>query len=132
MTLGGSVGEPKTSAKLNIPMPTPGTSQAPHFKGKCITDFLESLEAHALAAQIPLEQLPGHVQRYCHSSVKRVIESNEVFKGNSWAATRTFLVNLYGSSDKALVLTADKLWAWIKEHAEDASITQLKDVDKYY
>ena len=85
-----------------------------------------------MAAQIPLEQLPGYIQWYCHSSVKRVIESNEVFKGDSWAATRTFLVDLYGSSDKAPVVTADKLWAWIKEHAEDASITQLKDVDKYY
>jgi hypothetical protein len=57
MSIAKSSDEPKTSAKLNIPMPTPGTSQAPYFKGKCVTDFLESLEAHTMAAQIAFDQL---------------------------------------------------------------------------
>lgn len=124
---------PKATTKvLNIPMPTPGTSQAPFFKGKRVTDFLESLEAHALAAQIPLDQLPTYVLRYCDSKVKRVIETNNEFSGNDWKAVKTLLIDLYGSSDKAPVLTADKLRAWIKKHAEEASITSLRDVDKYY
>ena len=123
----------KTTTKvLNIPMPTPGTSQAPFFKGKRVSDFLESLEAHALAAQISLDQLPTYVLRYCDSKVKRVIETNDEFSGTDWKAVKTLLVDLYGSSDKAPVLTADKLRAWIKKHAEDASITSLRDVDKYY
>ncbi|KAF8334457.1 hypothetical protein F5887DRAFT_892671, partial [Amanita rubescens] len=113
-------------------MPTPGTSQAPYFKGKRVSDFLESLEAHALAAQIPLDQLPTYVLRYCDSKVKRVIETNAEFSGKDWKAVKALLVDLYGSSDKAPVLTADKLRAWIKKHAEEASITSLRDVDKYY
>jgi hypothetical protein len=64
--------------------------------------------------------------------VKRIIETNDLLKSKDWPGTRAFLIDLYGSSDKALVLTADKLRAWIKEHAEEASIAQLKDVDKYY
>lgn len=125
--------ESRTTPKvLNIPMPTPGTSQAPYFKGKRVSDFLESLEAHALAAQIPLDQLPTYVLRYCDSKVKRVIETNDEFSGTDWKAVKTLLVDLYGSSDKAPVLTADKLRAWIKRHAEEASITSLRDVDKYY
>jgi hypothetical protein len=70
MAIGESSSEPKTSAKLNIPMLTPGMSQVPYFKGKHVTDFLESLKAHASAAQISFNQLPGYILRYSHSSVK--------------------------------------------------------------
>ena len=68
MSISGSSNEPKMSAKLNIPMPTPGTSQAPYFKGKRVTDFLESLEVHVSAAQIAFDQLPKYILRYSHSS----------------------------------------------------------------
>lgn len=101
--------ESRSSAKLNVPMPTPRMSQAPYFKGKCVTDFLESLEAHAMVAQVPLDQLPRYILCYSHSSIKHVIESNDLLKGSDWAAMWTFLVDLYGSSNKTLVLTANKL-----------------------
>ena len=35
---------------LGVPMPTPGTPSAPHFRGKCVEDFLDSLDQHADSA----------------------------------------------------------------------------------
>jgi len=32
------------NATLGVPMPTPGMPGAPKFKGKCVADFLDSLE----------------------------------------------------------------------------------------
>ena len=68
-------------------MPTPGTSQAPYFKGKCVTDFLESLEVHVSVVQIAFDQLPKYILCYSHSSVKRIIETNELLKGEDWPET---------------------------------------------
>jgi hypothetical protein len=94
---------------LNVPMPTPGTAKALYFKGKRVSNFLDSLEAHALAAHLADTKLPGYVLRYCHSSVKRVIEYRDELAGMDWKAVKDLLLDLYGSSDKAPVLTSDKL-----------------------
>jgi len=58
------------------PMPTPGCPDAPLFKGKHVTDFLDSLEAHATAANVPLNDLPAYVLRYCHLRVRNIIDSS--------------------------------------------------------
>ena len=41
------------------PMPMPGSLNTPYFKGKCITDFLDSFEAHRRATNIPNNDLLG-------------------------------------------------------------------------
>jgi hypothetical protein len=53
--------QPAQPAVITLSIPTPGSPNAPHFKGERVTDFLDSLEAHATAAYIPYMSLPGFV-----------------------------------------------------------------------
>ena len=90
-----------------LPMPTPGSPNAPLFKGRRVTDFLDSLEAHAAAANIPLNDLPAYVLRYCHLRVRNIIESLMIWIQHDWAAARSHLVDLYGLSDRKPRISLD-------------------------
>ena len=48
--LESSTSESSVVTTIGVPMPTPGTSTAPYFKGKRVEDFLDSLEQHADSA----------------------------------------------------------------------------------
>jgi hypothetical protein len=67
-----------------MPMPTPGSPNAPHFKGQRVSDFLDSLEAHASAAYIPLNDLPAYVLRYCHRRIRNIIDSSAHWAQHDW------------------------------------------------
>jgi hypothetical protein len=77
-----------------LPMPTPGSPNAPLFKGQRATDFLDSLEAHATAANVPLNDLPGFVLRYCHRRVRNIINCSTHWTQHDWTGTRSYLVDL--------------------------------------
>jgi hypothetical protein len=62
------------ASMLVIPMPTPGSPNMPHFKGKHITDFLDSLEAHAMATNVQFNDLPAYDLHYCHRHVRNIME----------------------------------------------------------
>jgi hypothetical protein len=115
-----------------LPMPTPGSPTAPYFKGRHVTDFLDSLEAHATAANLPLNDLPGYVLRYCHLRVRNIIESSTHWTQHNWTAARSHLIDLYGSSDRKPRISSDRLRKWVGLHAETSSISRLQDVDRYY
>ncbi|KAF8634385.1 hypothetical protein AX17_004207 [Amanita inopinata Kibby_2008] len=117
---------------IRVPMPTPGSPHAPHFKGKRVRDFLDSLEAHALAAHLPNERLSQYVLRYCHSSIKRVIESSVEIGEGDWTCVREYMIDLYSSNDKTPPITSDRLRAWVRQHANKTVFKSEKDVDKYY
>jgi len=119
-------------ATLSIPMPTPGTPNAPLFKGKHVNDFLDSLEQHADSAKIPHNHLPSYVLRYCHTKVCKVISGSEHFSSDDWVAARTYLLDLYGSNNAVLANSPGRLWQWCLKHRETGFITSRKEVDKYY
>jgi len=119
-------------ATLSIPMPTPGTPNAPLFKGKCVNDFLDSLEQHTDSAKIPHNRLPSYVLRYCHIKVCKVISGSEHFSSDDWVVARTYLLDLYGSNDAVLANSPDRLRQWCLKHGEMGFITSRKEVDKYY
>jgi len=124
--------EGSLNATLGVPMPTPGTPGAPKFKGKHVSDFLDSLEQHADSARVAHSQLPGYVLRYCHPKVRMVIGASPFLSGDDWVATRVFLDDLYGSNDAVLLNSPDRLRQWCSKHGESGNITSRKDVDKYY
>ena len=115
-----------------LPMPTPGSPTAPFVKGRRVTDFLDSLEAHATVANIPLNDLPAYVLRYCHRRVCNIIDLSTHWTQHDWAAARSHLVDLYGSGDQKPRVSADRLRKWIRLHADTRSISRLQDVDRYY
>ena len=127
-----SSSENSLNATLGIPMPTPGAPGAPKFKGKRVSDFLDSLEQHADSARVPHSQLPGYVLRYCHTKVRMVIGASALLSGDDWVATRIFLDDLYGSNDSIPQNSPDWLRQWCSRHGESGSITSRRDVDKYY
>ena len=113
-------------------MPTPGSPNAPYFKGERVTDFLDSLEAHGKAANVPLNDLPGYVLRYVHRKVRHIIESAPCWTTQDWTAARLYLIDLYGSSDRKPRISPDRLRKWVSLHAENRIFIKLKDVDRYY
>ncbi|KIL54697.1 hypothetical protein M378DRAFT_18643 [Amanita muscaria Koide BX008] len=119
------------SAVLGVPMPAPGSSKAPSFKGKHVSEFIARLEVHADAANLPKNQLPGYVLRYCNPSVARVIKHRVEAAADDWDKVSDLLKKLYGSNTKAPVRTEEKLRRWVKDHAKKGSISNLKAVDKY-
>ena len=127
-----SSSESSLNATLGVPMPTPGTPGAPKFKGKRISDFLDSLEQHADSARVPHSQLPSYVLRYCHTKVRMVIGASALLTGDDWVATRLYLDDLYGSNDSIPLNSPDRLRQWCTKHGESGNITSRKEVDKYY
>jgi hypothetical protein len=119
-------------ARIILAMPTPGSPNAPHFKGQRVTDFLESLEAHATAANVVHNDLPAFVLRYCHRRVRNTIDSSTHWALHDWTATRAYLTDLCGSNDQKPRTSPDRLRKWVKLHADNRSIVRLQDVDKYY
>ena len=118
-----SSSENSLNATLGIPMPTPGAPGAPKFKGKQVSDFLDSLEQHADSARVPHSQLPGYVLRYCHMKVQMVIGTSALLSRDDWVATRIFLDDLYGSNDTIPQNSPDQLHQWCSRHRESGSIT---------
>ena len=119
-------------ATLGVPMPTPGTAGAPKFKGKRVSDFLDSLEQHADSARVPHSQLPGYVLRYCHPKVRMVISASKLLTGDDWVSTRVYLDDLYGSNDSVPLNSPDRLRQWCTKHGESGIIISRRDVHKYY
>ncbi|KIJ94200.1 hypothetical protein K443DRAFT_110824, partial [Laccaria amethystina LaAM-08-1] len=119
-------------ATLSVPMPTPGTANAPLFKGKRVNDFLDSLEQHADSAKIPHNHLPSYVLRYCHTKVCKVISGSAHFSADDWVGARSYLLDLYGSNDAVPANSPDRLRQWCLKHGETGFITSRKEVDKYY
>ena len=120
------------NATLGVPMPTPGTAGAPKFKGKRVSDFLDSLKQHADSARVPHSQLPGYVLRYCHPKVRMVISASKLLTGDDWVSTRVYLDDLYGSNDSVPLNSPDRLRQWCTNHGESGIIISRRDVDKYY
>ena len=103
-------------------MPTPRTPTAPHFKGKHVQDFLDSLEQHADSARVPHSQLPRYVLRYCHTKVRIVIEGSAVWNGDDWVSARNFLADLYSSNDSIPINSPDRLRQWCLKHGESGIV----------
>ena len=127
-----SASESSVVTTIGVPMPTPGTATAPHFKGKCIEDFLDSLEQHADSARVPHSHLPGYVLCHCHMKVRIVVEGAAVWVGDDWVAARTYLVDLYGSNNSIPINSPDCLRQWCSKHGESGIVLSRRDVDKYY
>jgi len=104
-----SLSDMSLNAMLGIPMPTPGTPGTPKFKGKHVSDFLDSLEQHVDSAQVSHSLLPGYVLRYCHPKVWMVIGASDFLTGDDWVATRVFLDDLYGSNNSVPANSPDRL-----------------------
>ena len=104
-----------------MPMPTPGSSTAPLFKGQHVTDFLDSLEAHAAATNLSLSDLPGYVLRCCHFHICNIIELLTIWTQHNWAL-RAHLIDLYGSSNQEPQISANcfmkmgKITCWYLFH----------------
>jgi len=57
-SMSSSSSDKSLNTTLGVPMPTPGTPGTPKFKGKHISDFLDTLEQHADSARVSHSLLP--------------------------------------------------------------------------
>jgi len=122
LSLSSSSSDTNLNAMLSIPMPTPGVPGAPKFKGKHVSDFLDSLEQHADSTRVSHSLLPGYVLRYCHNKVRIVIGSWPLLTGDDWVETRVHLTDLYRSNDSIPLNSPDRLCQWCSNHGESGII----------
>lgn len=71
-------------------MPMPGSPNAPHSKGERVSDFLHSVEAHAAAANVGLNDLAGYALHYRHRRVQRLVLEDSYFKSRHMHVGMTF------------------------------------------
>ncbi|RDB30755.1 hypothetical protein Hypma_006008 [Hypsizygus marmoreus] len=124
--------EQVNSFMMQVLMPTLGSANAPYFKGKQVSDFVDSLEVHADQAGIDHTQLPSHLLCYTHCMVRCIIECSPIWQGNDWVAARTYLLGLYSSNDETEVLSAEYLRLWTEKHGKYGRITFLQEVNRYF
>lgn len=115
-----------------VPMPNSNSRVAPFFKGRRVSDFLDSLELAGDAAGLARSALPPLVLRYCSTKVRQVLKNAPALNATDWTAVRTLLIDLYASEDTEDKISADKLRTWVRKHSEEGNITRLTEVDRYY
>ena len=99
------------------PMLIPGTTNAPLFKGKYISDFLDTLEVLASTSQVLFDNLPLYVLHYCHRCIRDVVEFAPYWTQNDWPTACAYLIKLYGLNDCKSHVSADKFRKWVKYHS---------------
>ena len=132
MLFAPSSSESSIVTTLGVPMPTPGTSTAPHFKGKQVEDFLDSLKQHADSARVPHLQLPGYILRYCCMKVQIMIEGSNAWAGDDWVTAKMFLADLYSLNNSIPINSPDWLRQWRLKHGKSGIVLSRRDMDKYY
>ncbi|KAK1223226.1 hypothetical protein PQX77_013890 [Marasmius sp. AFHP31] len=125
------------STSLPIPMPIPGTRNAPHFNGKFVSDFLDRIKLHGGAAQISdNDKLVDYIYHYSSDQVKEYIcylpEFDLEIPGRTWDAASTQLKSMFASTDVKTMFTEDSLTSFAKSHAANYTFTLQKDVENYY
>ena len=113
-------------------MPIPGSGNAPLFKGKYVTDFLDTLETLTSTSQVQFEDLLFYVPWYCHQRVRNVIEFAPHWSQSDWLAACAYLVKLYGSRYRKPHISSDKFCKWIKHHSHNVTFKSVQDVDQDY
>lgn len=118
--------------QMQISMPHSRSAGVPVFKGKHLSNFLDSLAFHVEQAQIDQDNLPKMVLCYCSLSICKVLQGTSCFQGCSWMAVVEYMTKLYSSSDKMPPASADHLHTWVTEHTSNGSIGSTQSIDRYF
>jgi hypothetical protein len=126
-----------TTSILAVPMPIPGTKDAPVFSGTYPTDFLLRLELHAAAAAIDdKNKLVDYIYHYSSDKVKEYLrflpEFDIELPNKTWDVAKKMLLALYGSTDVSTQVTEESLAEFVRLHAAEGSFRSKKDVESYY
>ena len=82
-----------------MPLPQPGTSGAPHFTGKNVSEFLKTwenlCEDYGVTSADQLKKLP----RYCTRLIGRYIETIPEYQTKEWDSLKTILLQEYRHED---------------------------------
>lgn len=116
---------------IPTPLPLPGTTRAPKFKGKHVREFLENLALLGRAAGLVEADLPPLIKRYSSSEVKRTITAETVFSGTDWQRARDKLIFLYESGSESYKTSAAKLRSFSDRSAKASRFRSQKQFDKY-
>ncbi|KAJ3474307.1 hypothetical protein NLI96_g12533 [Meripilus lineatus] len=115
-----------------VSMPQPGTRNAPCFKGKYPSDFIENFHAATKAAGIPDNDLPKLVLRYCVPNVRMVIKNDIAFSGVDWKAASERLIFLYDSGDAKVKAHPERLNKFVLKCAKKKVVKGSKTLDLYH
>ncbi|KAF5364981.1 hypothetical protein D9758_008170 [Tetrapyrgos nigripes] len=119
-----------------MPMPLPGSADAPSFDGTEVSTFVDFLEQLARNAGIlDLNDIIPYVLRYSTVEVRDAIRYEDPFvKGNdeyNWASAKETLLSIYSEYDTKPNVTHQDLLDFCRHHNEQGAIESSKDIDKY-
>ncbi|KAI0029455.1 hypothetical protein K488DRAFT_88716 [Vararia minispora EC-137] len=117
-------------------MPIASSKGAPHFKGKRVNSFLQSLKECAERAGKTLDEVVHYIPRYCSDEVRYAIENLAPFqKGTgSWADAKLLLLDMFDAIDKPPTVSMQTLQNLVSKTARTASVEfrTLADTQQYY
>ncbi len=125
------------NVNLLMPMPIPGTSNAPLFNGRYPRDFIAKIELHGAAAGIlSKDLLVDYIYDYSTDEVKAEIrflpEFNKEKSGKVWVDAKAMLVALYGTSEAPPRVSEAQLTNFCTENANKAPFPNKKALETYY
>ncbi len=126
-----------TPAILRIPMPVPGTTDAPLFNGERVSDFLRILEHRGTSAGISsLDELVPYILMYSADGVKEVIrympEFDDDIPNKTWSIATATLRLLYGASDPVSSVTEEDLTKYCRASYTSPAFPSKQAVDEYH
>jgi hypothetical protein len=129
------------SPSLIIPMPVPGTPGAPHFDGKDVREYLDTIEAHALRAGITdKDKMVNYILNYAsvkvHKNIRYLQEfDKDIEEGETdmrtWVKASAKLIALYRSLDESDDVTMVDLEKFLEKHSKTQEFRGKKDINEY-
>ncbi|KIP01283.1 hypothetical protein PHLGIDRAFT_39869, partial [Phlebiopsis gigantea 11061_1 CR5-6] len=123
---------PVMAQHVVLPLPLPGSKNAPEFTGRGVHEFVESIGLLGASAGYTDARLPPLLKRYSSSSVRRTLADETVFDGPDWVAAKARLVLLYGSMDDNRPSSVSKLRKFVEKYHDERSIRSRRQLDEYY
>ncbi|KAI0026608.1 hypothetical protein K488DRAFT_65748 [Vararia minispora EC-137] len=115
------------------PMPLPGSREAPHFKGKRVRDFIDSVNDCITRSGGDADNNVHYLVRYSSTQVRYSLENLEEFKAGlgNWDKAVKILKDMYGARDEPPRANLLMLQSLVQRTAS-SDFTSLKDAQKYY
>ncbi|KAF8150345.1 hypothetical protein K438DRAFT_439636 [Mycena galopus ATCC 62051] len=122
---------------LQVPMPIPGTANAPYFNGKYLTDFLTVLIQHGANTGITdLDRLVPYILQYSSDEVKDLIRYMPEFDpdepGKTFTVAKTQLQLLFGQADEPPNYTESMLRDFCREHSAKSPFKNKVQIETYH
>ncbi|KAJ3532826.1 hypothetical protein NM688_g7366 [Phlebia brevispora] len=119
-------------ATVLLPLPTPDAKNAPHFDGKHLDQFLQTLEILVKNAGLTDTALPSLVKAYSSKCINKALAGDEaIFSGTDWAAAKAKLRFFFDDAHRECKPTAQALRDFVDKTRAEGYVKNLASLQTY-